>query len=139
MRVLVIDNDRDTADLLALLLKTSGCEVRAAYDAFTGLEEAKAFQPRLLLADLAMPGMGGVELARQIRECRELDQTVLAAVTGWTDAAHRELATAAGFAEYLVKPVPLENVLQLVGRVAATVAESERLIERTRQCLKQGD
>ncbi|HVX15351.1 MAG TPA: response regulator [Pirellulales bacterium] len=136
MRVLVVDNDRDAVDCLAMLLRFANCDVRTAYDGFACLEEATKFLPELLLADLGMPQMDGCELARQIRQCRSLDRTVLAALTGYADAQHRELALAAGFTEYLVKPVPAESLYELLGRVAETVKSSRRLTE---ECHRQAD
>jgi CheY-like chemotaxis protein len=82
MRVLIVDNDHDTADMLALLLTMAGCDARAAYDPLTCLGTAEIFEPDLLVADLSMPTMDGVELARRIRQSHRLDKTVLAAVTG---------------------------------------------------------
>lgn len=134
MRVLVVDNDRDTADTFAMLLKFAHCDVRVAYGGLAGLEEATRFEPHLLFADLAMPGMDGNELARQVRQCKQLDRTVLAALTGFADAHHRQLAAEAGFAEYLVKPVPLQTLQELLARVAQKIAESqEKIEESTRQ------
>jgi DNA-binding response OmpR family regulator len=131
MRVLVVDNDRDTADSLAMLLKLAHCEVRVAYDAFSCLEEAVTFLPDLLLADVGMPRMDGNELARQIRQCRSFDRTVLAALTGYADARHRELAASAGFTEYLVKPIPAETLYELLGRVAERIAASRELADES--------
>jgi CheY-like chemotaxis protein len=74
-----------------------------------------------LLADLAMPGMDGIDLARKIRQFQTLDRTVLVAMTGYADARHRELATAAGFTEYLVKPVPVGVIRELLARVETRI------------------
>ena len=131
MRVLVVDNDRDTADMLVMLLRLKQCDVRVAYDARSGLEEATKFEPDLLLADLAMPHMSGNELARQVRQHRSLDRTILAALTGYADAKNRELATAAGFTEYLVKPLPVQTLCELLLRVSARVAASQAAIEES--------
>lgn len=130
MRVLIIDDDRDTVDSMASLLEILHCEVRAAYDPFTGLEEATTFQPALLLADLAMPVLSGVELARRVRQCRALDQTVLAAVTGYSDDTYRRAAKEAGFDEYLVKPIAFDLLMELLARVEQRIADSRRLVEQ---------
>jgi CheY-like chemotaxis protein len=126
--VLVVDNDRDTADMLAMLLKFAKCEVRVAYDGFSALAEAATFHPDLLLADLAMPQMDGTELARRVRQCEGLDRTVLAALTGYADDKSRALAAAAGFTEYLVKPLPAERIGALLVRVAEMGATSRALV-----------
>ena len=131
MRVLVVDNDHDTADALAMVLKLAKCEVRVTYDALAALEAAKSFEPDLLLADLAMPWMDGNELARQIRQCLNLDRTVLAALTGYADAEHRGLAAAAGFTEYLVKPAPAQAICELLGRVAERIAASRAMVDES--------
>ena len=117
MKVLVVDNDHDTADALAMLLKYANCEVRVAYDGPSALDQATKFLPDLLLADLAMPRMDGNELARCVRETKSLDRTVLAVISGYADQQHRELATAAGFTEYLVKPIPIEVIYELLSRI----------------------
>src|SRR5215469_6557694 len=122
MRVLVVDDHRDTADCLARLLRVTDC------DGVSALEEATKFLPDLLLADLGMPTMDGNELARQIRRCRSLDATVLAALTGYADAEHRELAAAAGFTEYVVKPVPFRLICVLLQRVADRIAASRQMV-----------
>lgn len=137
MRVLVVDNDRDTADVLSLLLKAANCDVQVAYNGAACLELATRFQPDLLLADVGMPAMDGNELARQIRRCRELDHTVLAAVTGWADAAHRQFSIDAGFDEYFVKPVPFDRLCELLDRVRARIARSHQLAEEAHRVASQ--
>ena len=128
MRVLVVDNDRDTADMLAILLKFAKCEVRVAYDGLSALAEATKFFPDLLLADLGMPQMDGTELARRVRKCQSLDGTILAALTGYTDDKSRAIAAAAGFTEYLIKPLPAEQIGALLARVAGTVGASRAMV-----------
>ena len=68
--------------------------------------------------------MDGTELARRVRQCKSLDGTVLAALTGYTDEKNRALAAAAGFTEYLIKPLPAEKIGALVARVAETIGAS---------------
>lgn len=117
MRVLVVENDHDTADSLAILLRLTHCEVRVCYDGYSALETAAGFCPHLMLVDLGMPGMNGLEFAREVRKRAELDNTLLAALTGYADMEHRNLAAAAGFDEYLVKPVPLPALTAFLQRV----------------------
>lgn len=123
MRVLIVDNDRDTADMLAILFRVMKCEVRAVYDGHSALAEAAGFRPELMLVDLSMPIMDGCELARQIRG-QGMDVR-LAALTGHTSAEHRELAHAAGFDDYFIKPLAFDDLrsyLEIVRRRAEIAA-----------------
>jgi DNA-binding response OmpR family regulator len=116
LRVLVVDDCRDTAESLSMLLQFWGHDVRVAYSATPVLELTAVDRPDVLLLDLAMPGMDGFELARQLRRRAALDDSLLIAITGYADEAHRRLGLAAGFDRYLVKPVEpstLEELLRL--------------------------
>jgi CheY-like chemotaxis protein len=103
--VLVVDDCRDATNSLSMLVRLWGHEVRVAYSGRAALALAVADRPDVLLLDIAMPGMDGCELARRIRLHPSLDDSVLVAVTGYADEAHRRLGRAAGFDRYLVKPV----------------------------------
>ncbi len=118
MRVLVVDDQQDAADALAMLLKLTHCDVRVAFNAESALSLAKEFLPNLLLADIGLPVVDGNELARRVRVCPELDRIMLAAITGYADPANRELSLHAGFEEYLVKPVSYDRLRQLLAKVA---------------------
>ncbi len=94
-----------------------GHDCRIAYDAAEAIECAPAFQPELVLIDLGMPRVDGCMLARQLRQLPEAQAAILAAYTGFTDAAHRQRAREAGFDHYLIKPVEwqmLEELIMLV-------------------------
>jgi DNA-binding response OmpR family regulator len=102
--VLVVDDDRDSADSLALVLRLQGFDARPAYDADGTLAAVVEFRPQAILLDLAMPGTDGYALADRIR--REVNcRPVLLAVTGLGDAAERARTRAAGFGYHFVKPV----------------------------------
>jgi CheY-like chemotaxis protein len=105
LRVLVVDDCRDTTDSAAELVGLWGHDVRRAYTGAAALELAAAFRPDALLVDLAMRDVDGYEVARRARRLPGLDRCLLIAVTGYTDAEHRRLAAAAGFDFYLPKPV----------------------------------
>jgi CheY-like chemotaxis protein len=121
LRVLVVDDYRDAADSLALLVKMWGHDVRLAYDGAAALEMASAFRPDVLLLDIAMPKMNGVCTAQQLRRQARFQDTRLIAITGYGDSAHRLLWEKV-FDIYLVKPVEcttLEVLLMLEqGRLA---------------------
>jgi len=114
LRVLVADDDRDTTDVLSILVKMWGHDVRQAYDGATAFDLAFAYRPDVLLLDLAMPGMDGCHLARQLRRQSRFDDALLVAVTGYGDEAHRLLGEEAGFDLYLVKPVEPETLEKLL-------------------------
>src|SRR6516165_4257338 len=82
-RVLVVDDDRDAADSLGMLLDVGGHEVRVAHDGVEGVELAAAFRPEVVLLDLGLPKLSGYEVARRIRSLEEGSQVLLVALTGW--------------------------------------------------------
>jgi PAS domain S-box-containing protein len=116
-RVLVVDDNRDAANLLAEALGAAGYVTRTAYDAATALEAARSFQPAVALLDLGLPVMDGYELARQIRQTPEAGGIRLVAVTGYGQAAHRDQAREAGFDDHLVKPIDVAAVPGLLQRL----------------------
>lgn len=128
LRVLVVDDDRDTVDSLAMLLRCWGHEVHVAQDGVGALAQATAFHPQLMLVDLAMPGMHGLELAKRLRSLPELSKTPLVAVTGLGDQRHRQQAIDAGFDDFLTKPYGLSELLQVLARalVSAAMAQEAR-------------
>jgi PAS domain S-box-containing protein len=104
-RVLVVDDNQDAADSLAMLLRLAGQDVRAAYDGPSALTQANDFQPALVFLDIGMPGMDGYEVARRLRGESHLQGAVLVALTGWGQEEDRRRSTEAGFDHHLVKPV----------------------------------
>jgi signal transduction histidine kinase len=114
-RVLVVDDNTDTADLLASALSRFGYAVATAYDGIDGLSTAGAFQPDICLLDIGLPFMDGYELARQLRDSAKFPSALrLIAITGYGQAADRQRALEAGFDAHLTKPVDLENLLGLL-------------------------
>jgi CheY-like chemotaxis protein len=111
-RILVVDDNSDAADSLAMLLRLEGHEVHAVYSAPVALEAAKAIQPDVILLDIGLPEMDGYELARRIR--KDTQSMKLVALTGYGRAEDRERAEAAGFDAHLVKPANLEVLERLL-------------------------
>jgi CheY-like chemotaxis protein len=103
--VLVVDDNRDLADSLSLLLEEIGYRVTTAYDGITGLDLALADPPQAVLLDLGLPGMDGYAVAGAIRREARLQNTRLIAMTGYGQPEDRERTRAAGFHAHLVKPV----------------------------------
>ncbi len=113
-RLLVVDDNQDAADSLAMLLRLQGHEVRVAYSGMAALELTKDYSPGLVLLDIGMPGMDGYEAARRLRQQPGLQNVVLAALTGWGQQEDRRRSAEAGFDHHLVKPPEpqaLEGVL----------------------------
>ncbi|MFO1431796.1 MAG: CHASE domain-containing protein [Candidatus Competibacteraceae bacterium] len=104
-RVLVVDDNQDSAESIAMLLQLQGHQVEFAFDGPSALEKAVGFQPDLVLLDLGLPGMDGYEVARRLRP--RLPHTILAAMTGWSSSEHRARSNEAGFDYHLVKPLDL--------------------------------
>jgi PAS domain S-box-containing protein len=118
-RILVVDDNRDTAESLAMILQLSGHEVRLAFDGPEAIAAAVANRPDVLLLDISLPGMNGYEVARRLREDHGLTQTVLVAVTGWAQTEDRMRAQEVGFDHHLVKPVEPEALHRLLASLKA--------------------
>jgi len=105
LRVLIVDNDRDTTDTLASLVNLWRHDGWGAYDGVSGLAVAIAASPDVIVLDVAMPRMDGCQLAAQIRRHARLKECFLIAATGFGDEKHRQQCHEAGIDLFLVKPV----------------------------------
>jgi PAS domain S-box-containing protein len=113
-RVLIADDNADTADSLALLLRALGHEVRTARDGREAVRVAETFQPAVVVLDIGMPVMSGYEAARRIREQPWGDGMALVAVSGWGQAEDKRRAREAGFSHHFTKPVDPMELVQLL-------------------------
>ena len=120
VNVLVVDDNPDAAESLALVLGQAGHAVRVAGDGLAALDAARETRPEVVLLDLGMPGMNGFEAARRLREDPAARPALLVAVTGWSSDDDRRRTRAAGFAHHLTKPADPEEVLALVSEFAAS-------------------
>ncbi|KGQ18196.1 Atypical hybrid histidine kinase [Lysobacter dokdonensis DS-58] len=109
-RILVLDDNRDAADTLAMMLEILGHEVTRLYDPHEAGAEVQRFDPDLVFLDIGMPSLSGYELARQLRAQPGGDRRVLVAVTGWGQPDDRRRTAEAGFDHHLVKPPDLDIV-----------------------------
>ncbi|HET7362189.1 MAG TPA: response regulator [Burkholderiales bacterium] len=116
VRILVADDNRDTADSLQRVLMLYGHEVRVAYDGAAALSVGEQFRPRVAILDIAMPGTNGYEVARALR-LRHGGEVTLVALTGWGQDADRRRALEAGFDYHLIKPVDPNELNTLLGRL----------------------
>jgi len=104
-RLLVVDDNRDAADSLAMLLGALGHHVRTAHDGLEGLAVATEFRPEVVLLDLGMPRLNGYDTARRLRAESWGERLLLVALTGWGQDGDRRQSREAGFDMHLVKPV----------------------------------
>ena len=114
MRILVVDDNVDSAESLAVLLRLVGHEARTVFDGRQVLVAAEAYRPELVLLDIGLPGIDGYELARRLRLEPWAGQTKLVALTGYATEEDRRKAEAAGFDHHLVKPVEFETLCRLL-------------------------
>ena len=119
LRILVADDNRDTAQTLAMLLRLDGHDVRAVHDGAEALAIGDAFHPQLLLLDIGMPMLDGYETARQVRGRTWGRNAQLAALTGWGQESDRRKALDAGFQHHLVKPAEPEALRAVIDSVVA--------------------
>jgi PAS domain S-box-containing protein len=103
-RVLVVDDNRDAAESLGILLKLLGADVHVVYNGVDALEAVTLYRPAVVLVDIGMPNMDGHEVARQIRQRSEFQDVTLIALTGWGQEEDRRLSQRAGFNYHLIKP-----------------------------------
>jgi PAS domain S-box-containing protein len=121
-RILVVDDNVDAADTLAMLLEFSGHQVEVRYDGVAALQHVSVFAPALVFLDIGLPGLNGYEVARAIRKLPAHAACVLVALTGWGADADRARALEAGFDHHLTKPTQIEVLTGLVERIGADIA-----------------
>ena len=114
LRVLVVDDQRDLADCVALLIEALGHRARAVYDGSDALEAGRVYAPDLMLVDIGMPGMTGYELARAVRRDPALSRVRLVALTGYGREEDRARVHDAGFDLHLTKPVADTTLRELL-------------------------
>ena len=115
LRILVADDDRDTAQMLAIVLREEGHEVHVSLRGDEALEMCRLFRPDVLIADINMPGTSGYALARELRDRHGELAPLLIAISGvWTQTTDRLVGQAVGFDHYLLKPCDPREVLRLI-------------------------
>lgn len=147
LRVLIVDDNEDAAETLAVLVRLWGYDVRTAYGAESGLESAQDYRPDCLLLDINMPGMDGYTLARQLRREPQLCRSRLVALSAYSSDEHGRRALEAGFDHCLVKPADpaalegllamLQQTLRLAERTEALAHKNVKLAEETKALLTE--
>jgi len=113
-RVLVVDDNEDAAESMAMLLSVLGHEVRVQRDGPAALAAAAEFLPQAVFCDVGMPGMDGYEVATRLRQDPRLTATLLVALTGWGSQDDKKRSCAAGFDAHLTKPASLDAIIALM-------------------------
>ena len=121
MRILVVDDNRDAALSLSLLLQKLGCEARAVFDAAHAMNEVGTLPPSLVLMDIGMPEVDGYELCRRMRKEPFGAGLFLVALTGWGQEEDKARAFEAGFDRHVVKPIDRQTLLALLNEVSERV------------------
>jgi PAS domain S-box-containing protein len=119
-RILVVDDNRDAAEGLCMVLKCLGADVQVAADGAEALHAVTAYEPSVVFLDIGMPGMDGYEVARRIRSQSPARSPALVALTGWGQEEDRHRARQAGFDHHLVKPAALRAIEELLLRLEAS-------------------
>jgi CheY-like chemotaxis protein len=118
-RVLVADDNEDSAQSLAMMLKMMGSETKTAHDGVEALEVGAAFEPHLVLLDIGMPRMNGYDTARRMRQESWGGSAMLVAMTGWGRDIDKRRSQEAGFDEHLVKPIEMEALEMILKKTQA--------------------
>jgi len=120
-RVLVVDDNVDSANSLAMMLKMMGHELMVAHDGPDAIRMAQVFHPTLTLLDIGLPGMNGYLVAEQLRNIPELEGMVIAALTGYGEPQDRKRSRAAGFDRHFVKPLNFEKLNELIDSMSQPI------------------
>jgi CheY-like chemotaxis protein len=113
-RLLVVDDNRDAAESMSMLLEMWGHEVAFAYDGPSALKTAERWQPEAVFLDIGLPGMDGYEVAARLRELPQAKDAVLIAITGYGQEDDRLRSRRAGIDHHLVKPVAPDALRNLI-------------------------
>src|SRR6202171_2446887 len=138
LRVLVVDDNRDGADALGLLVEELGNQVHVTYGGTQALDVATAFRPDLMLVDLVMPEMDGCGLVIRLRLIPAFAQTKIVAITGQKDQEHKSLAMKAGFDTVLFKPVSLKEIRAVLASVVHVVTQAGPAPKRAQERARPG-
>jgi len=114
LRVMVVDDNRDAADLIAEFLQMCGHDALSVYGGADAIRAADTFSPDVVLLDLGMPDVDGFDVISALRQTPRFSHTRMIALTAWGDAAMRARTRGIGFDRHLVKPASLDDILSVV-------------------------
>jgi two-component system OmpR family response regulator len=146
-RVLIVDDNRDAANTLAMLARLWGYDVQTAYDGRTGLEKARSFRPDCVVLDIGLPGIDGYTLAHHLRQHPVLNSAKLIALSAYSSEEHGRRIHDAGFDYHFVKPADptilegvlkmLEHAMKLMERTEALAQQNMDLARETKELLSE--
>ena len=139
LRVLIVDDNRDGADALGLLVEALGNQVHVTYGGTQALDVATAFRPDLMFVDMLMPDMDGCGLVTRFRQMPAFTHTTIVAITGLKDNEHKALAMKAGFDAFLVKPAALAEIKAVLDSVVPAVTSAGQSPMKAPQRARLGD
>jgi len=134
VRVLVVEDNPDVARSIARLLQVSGHDVRVAYDGSSAIRVAREFAPGVVLLDIGLPLVDGLQVANSIRQEPGLRNVLLVAVTGYGQESDRQRTREAGFDYHLVKPVSLKDLKGILATAAETCSGNDSRAYPLRDC-----
>ena len=137
LRVLIVDDNRDGADGLGLLIEELGNQVHVTYSGKQALDVATAFRPDLMLVDLVMPGIDGCDLVTRLRKTPAFAHTTIVAITGLKEEGYKVLALKAGCDAVIIKPVALIEIKRVIAGVRPLVTRASRSA-KTKRCASLG-
>ena len=121
-RILIVDDNHDSAISLGMMLKLMGNEIRTAHDGLAAVEAASEFQPDIILLDIGLPKLNGYGACRRIREQAWSKAVTIVALTGWGQDEDRRRSAEAGFNHHMVKPVELAALQSLLASLPAAAS-----------------
>jgi len=116
-RILYVEDDPKSRLVIRKLLENAGCEVYEAADGREGIQKALKLNPDVILMDIMLPQMNGIEVTRKLREIEETSKIPIIALTAKTSARDREKILEAGCDEYMTKPIDLPRLLQILSKI----------------------
>ena len=126
-RILLVDDNVDAAESLAVLLELKGHEVHLAHDGMTALDAAEIRRPDAVLLDIGLPGLNGYEVAERLRARPQSKSTLLIAVSGYGQENDLRSSRRAGFDHHLIKPVNVDDLLKLLSQPAGMEVDATDL------------
>jgi len=124
LEIMVVDDNEDASEVLRLLFEALGHSACVEYNALSAINRAKREGAEMLFIDIGLPGMDGYELARRLRAMPQTANSILVAVTSFSEAKDKQLAKDAGFNNHLAKPINLNDILGIIDQYQLSRAEN---------------